>query len=107
MLEIGWLTLEHAGVPAAAVRGTRTGVYVGALWHDYQSTRKERVPTTQHTAVGNALDIIAARISYFLGLRGPSMVVETGRSSGLVALDLPRARCAPAIWTAPSSAAST
>ncbi|MGX1405216.1 SDR family NAD(P)-dependent oxidoreductase [Streptomyces ambofaciens] len=89
MLEIGWLTLEHAGVPAAAVRGTRTGVYVGALWHDYQSTRKERgVPTTQHTAVGNALDIIAARISYFLGLRGPSMVVETGCSSGLVALDL-------------------
>ncbi|MGC9440836.1 SDR family NAD(P)-dependent oxidoreductase [Streptomyces sp. WG5] len=89
MLEIGWLTLEHAGVPAAAVRGSRTGVYVGALWHDYQTNRKERgVPTTQHTAVGSALDIIAARISYFLGLRGPSMVVETGCSSGLVALDL-------------------
>ncbi|MFF3329611.1 SDR family NAD(P)-dependent oxidoreductase [Streptomyces sp. NPDC002888] len=89
MLEIGWLTLEHAGIRAASVRGSRTGVYVGALWHDYQSTRKERgVPTTQHTAVGNALDIIAARISYFLGLRGPSLVVETGCSSGLVALDL-------------------
>lgn len=89
MLETGWLTLEHAGIPAAAVRGSRTGVYVGALWHDYQTARKERgVPTTQHTAVGSALDVIAARVSYFLGLRGPSLVVETGCSSGLVALDL-------------------
>ncbi|MEU7068814.1 type I polyketide synthase [Streptomyces narbonensis] len=89
MLEVGWQTLEDAGIPASKVRGTRTGVYVGALWHDYELARKERgVLTTQHTAVGNGLDIIAARLSYFLGLRGPSLVVETGCSSGLVALDL-------------------
>ncbi|WEH39055.1 type I polyketide synthase [Streptomyces sp. AM 2-1-1] len=89
MLEIGWQTLEHAGIPAAAVRDSRTGVYIGALWQDYMLSRKERgVPTTQHTAVGGALDIVAARLSYFFGLRGPSLVVETGCSSGLVALDL-------------------
>ncbi|MEU9360174.1 type I polyketide synthase [Streptomyces sp. NPDC048301] len=89
MLEVGWQTLEDAGIPAATVRGTRTGVYVGALWHDYELARKERgVQTTQHTAVGNGLDIVASRLSYFLGLRGPSLVVETGCSSALVALDL-------------------
>ncbi|MFF8834847.1 SDR family NAD(P)-dependent oxidoreductase [Streptomyces sp. NPDC015130] len=89
MLEVGWQTLEDAGIPAAKVRGTRTGVYVGALWHDYEIARKERgVQTTQHSAVGNGLDIVAARLSYFLGLNGPSLVVQTGCSSGLVALDL-------------------
>ncbi|MFI9744154.1 SDR family NAD(P)-dependent oxidoreductase [Streptomyces sp. NPDC052494] len=89
MLEVGWQTLEDAGIPASTVRGTRTGVYVGALWHDYELARKERgVQTTQHSAVGNGLDIVAARLSYFLGLSGPSLVVQTGCSSGLVALDL-------------------
>ncbi|WP_405853292.1 type I polyketide synthase [Streptomyces sp. NBC_00090] len=89
MLEVGWQTLEDAGIPASRVRGTRTGVYVGALWHDYELARKERgVQTTQHSAVGNGLDIVASRLSYFLGLRGPSLVVQTGCSSALVALDL-------------------
>ncbi|MDT0378445.1 type I polyketide synthase [Streptomyces sp. DSM 42041] len=89
MLETGWSALENAGVPAESVRGSRTGVYVGALWHDYALARKERgVATTQHTAVGNALDVIASRLSYSLGLRGPSLVVETGCSSGLVGVHL-------------------
>ncbi|HWU85906.1 MAG TPA: type I polyketide synthase, partial [Kofleriaceae bacterium] len=75
--------------PAAAVRGSRTGVYVGAAWHDYEILRKQRgALATQHSAVGNALDVIAARVSYFLELHGPSLVVETGCSSSLVALHL-------------------
>ncbi|MDV5145207.1 polyketide synthase [Streptomyces sp. SBC-4] len=108
MLEVGWQTLEDAGIPASTVRGTRTGVYVGALWHDYELARKERgVQTTQHSAVGNGLDIVAARLSYFLGLNGPSLVVQTGCSSASSPWTSPSAPCAPATSTAPSSAAST
>jgi phthiocerol/phenolphthiocerol synthesis type-I polyketide synthase C len=89
MLEVAWQALEDAGQPAASLRGTRTGVYVGASWHDYEILRKERgAAATQHSAVGNALDVIAARVSYFLGTTGPSLVVETGCSSSLVALHL-------------------
>ncbi|HEX6969189.1 MAG TPA: type I polyketide synthase [Micromonosporaceae bacterium] len=89
MLEIAWRALEDAGKPAAALRGTRTGVYVGASWHDYEILRKDRgAGATPHSAVGNALDVIAARVSYFLKLTGPSLVVETGCSSSLVALHL-------------------
>ncbi|WP_406069065.1 SDR family NAD(P)-dependent oxidoreductase [Micromonospora sp. NBC_01638] len=89
MLEVAWRALEDAGQPAAALRGTRTGVYVGASWHDYEILRKERgAGATQHSTVGNALDVIAARVSYFLGATGPSLVVETGCSSSLVALHL-------------------
>jgi phthiocerol/phenolphthiocerol synthesis type-I polyketide synthase C len=86
-LEAAWRALEDAGIPAASLAGTRTGVYVGASWHDYELLRKDRgASTTQHSAVGNALDMVAARVSYFLKLNGPSLVVETGCSSALVAL---------------------
>ncbi|MFF3822677.1 SDR family NAD(P)-dependent oxidoreductase [Streptomyces griseus] len=89
MLEVGWRALEDAGQPAAGLAGTRTGVYVGASWHDYEILRETRgARPTPHSLVGNALDVIAARLSYFLKLRGPSMTVETGCSSSLVALHL-------------------
>ncbi len=89
MLEASWRALEDAGQQAAKLSATRTGVYVGASWHDYEIVRKERgAGATQHSAVGNALDVAAARVSYFLKLRGPSLTVETGCSSGLVALHL-------------------
>ncbi len=89
MLEASWRALEDAGQQAAKLSASRTGVYVGASWHDYEIVRKERgAGATQHSAVGNALDVAAARVSYFLKLRGPSLTVETGCSSGLVALHL-------------------
>ncbi|WP_228000225.1 type I polyketide synthase [Nocardia australiensis] len=89
MLETAWRALEDAGIPGHTLRGTRTGVYIGASWHDYETLRKQRgIAATQHSLVGTALDVIAARLSYRLGLTGPSLVVETGCSSALVALDL-------------------
>ncbi|MFC5662552.1 SDR family NAD(P)-dependent oxidoreductase [Kitasatospora misakiensis] len=89
MLEAAWRALEDAGTPARALAGSRTGVFVGAGWHDYEHVgRKSGSGVTQHTAPGYALDMIAARVSYFLGLTGPSLVVETGCSSALVAAHL-------------------
>ncbi|TRD17802.1 type I polyketide synthase [Palleronia caenipelagi] len=89
MLEASWTALEDAGIRPDTLRGSRTGVYVGASWHDYEILRKDRgLNASQHTAVGNALDVIAARLSYFYGLKGPSLTVETGCSSAMVALHL-------------------
>lgn len=89
ILEVSWRALEDAGQRASALAGSRTGVYVGASWHDYELLRKEQgAATTQHSLVGNALDVIASRVSYVLGLTGPSLVVESGCSSSLVALHL-------------------
>ncbi|MFC8449582.1 SDR family NAD(P)-dependent oxidoreductase [Kitasatospora sp. NPDC057223] len=89
LLKAGWRALEDAGQPAAALAGSRTGVYVGASWHDYELLRMGRgARPTPHSLYGNALDVVAARLSYFFKLRGPSMAVETGCSSSLVALHL-------------------
>jgi phthiocerol/phenolphthiocerol synthesis type-I polyketide synthase C len=88
LLETTWRALEDAGQPAAGLHRSRCGVYVGASWHDYDLLRKETAtPATQYSAVGTALDILASRISYFLKTTGPSLTLETGCSSALVALD--------------------
>lgn len=89
VLETGFRTLEDAGTRVEDMRGTRTGVYVGALWHDYELLRKDNGGgATQRSAVGQAIDVISARLSYFLGAGGPSLTVATGCSSSLVALHL-------------------
>ncbi|MFB7915569.1 SDR family NAD(P)-dependent oxidoreductase [Streptomyces sp. NPDC056061] len=87
MLETVWRALEDAGAVAGTLRGSRTGVYVGGLWHDYELLRKDAgAGATQHSIVGNSLDIVSSRISYVLGLTGPSLTVESSCSSSLVAL---------------------
>ncbi|WP_326595163.1 type I polyketide synthase [Streptomyces sp. NBC_01803] len=89
LLEVGWRALEDAGQRAADLVGTRTGVYVASVWHDYELLRKARgARHTSHTLVGSGRDILATRLSYFLKLRGPSMAIDTGCSSALVGLDL-------------------
>jgi phthiocerol/phenolphthiocerol synthesis type-I polyketide synthase C len=89
ILETSWQALEDAGTRARSLTGSRTGVYIGATWRDYETLRRERgAGATRYSSVGNAVDVIAARVSYFLGLTGPSLTVETGCSSSLVALHL-------------------
>ncbi|MEU5425338.1 type I polyketide synthase [Streptomyces olivoreticuli] len=89
-LELGWEVLEDAGVLPAAVRGSDTGVFVGVTADDYSALDRRRGPEAvgHHTLAGLNRGVIANRISHFLGLRGPSLVVDTGQSSSLVAVHL-------------------
>ncbi|WP_437692902.1 SDR family NAD(P)-dependent oxidoreductase [Sorangium sp. So ce176] len=88
-LELSWEALEDAGILPASLRDTRTSVFFGAMWMDYS-----RVPgavpeqIAQHTATGQDLSIVPARVSYTLGLLGPSVAVNTACSSSLVAVHL-------------------
>ncbi|XVS67487.1 SDR family NAD(P)-dependent oxidoreductase [Actinosynnema sp. CA-299493] len=71
--------------PDSTDAGSGVGVYLGAIWDDYSRLAGE---ITQHTATGGSRGMIANRVSYLLGLDGPSMVVDTGQSSSLVAVHL-------------------
>ncbi|MFI6495055.1 beta-ketoacyl synthase N-terminal-like domain-containing protein, partial [Streptomyces sp. NPDC050564] len=88
MLELSWEALEDARVVPDELRGTRTGVFVGAIADDY-ARLMQRAGTdgiTQHTVTGTHRGIIANRVSYFLDLHGPSLTVDTAQSSALVAV---------------------
>ncbi len=90
MLELSWEAIENAGVLPTQLNGSQTGVFVGAISSDYgdllQSSGHEAV--TRHTLTGLHKSIIANRVSYTLGLCGPSLTVDTGQSSSLVAVHL-------------------
>ncbi|HET9959097.1 MAG TPA: beta-ketoacyl synthase N-terminal-like domain-containing protein, partial [Polyangiaceae bacterium] len=89
MLEVCWEALERAGLRPSSLRESRTGVFLGAIWADYARLAGARLEGLElHSATGQALNLIANRISYAFGLRGPSLVVDTACSSSLVALHL-------------------
>ncbi|XXX76161.1 amino acid adenylation domain-containing protein [Sorangium sp. So ce134] len=91
MLELAWEALEDAGIPPRSLKDSQTGVFVGAMWHDYACVTADSPDAiTPHTATGQDLSIIPARISYTLGLRGPSVALNTACSSALVAVHYAR-----------------
>lgn len=89
LVEVAWEAFEHAGIAPAALRGTRTGVFVGVCAPEYASlTATDSSDLSVWTATGAALSIVANRVSYLLDLRGPSLSVDTACSSSLVATHL-------------------
>lgn len=91
LLEVSWEALENAGLSPSRMQGSETGVFVGIGNYDYsQLQAKEGNPDNagSYSGTGNALSVAAGRLSYVLGLQGPSMAVDTACSSSLVALHL-------------------
>jgi len=88
-LELAWEALEDAGVPPRSLAHRRVGVYMGAVWRDYgELAASAPEGLSLHSGPGQALDVIANRISFALGLMGPSLTVDTACSSSLAAIHL-------------------
>ncbi|MBA8826063.1 acyl transferase domain-containing protein [Saccharopolyspora lacisalsi] len=89
LLETAWEALENAGVRPRDLGGSPTGLFMGLSGQDYMMrTPHSELFTNPYAMTGNARSMAAGRISYLLGLRGPSVVLDSACSSGLVATHL-------------------
>ena len=88
MLETAWEGLERAGYAPAALRGSRTGVFVGVAANEYAHLlSSESIDKIEpYFITGNALNAISGRVAFALGLEGPAVAVDTACSSALVAV---------------------
>jgi acyl transferase domain-containing protein len=91
LLEVSWEALETANQAPERLLNSLTGVFVGICSNDYNKMIWETGGAAQvdaFCATGNALSVAAGRLSYILGLKGPSLAVDTACSSSLVAVHL-------------------
>ncbi len=91
LLETVWDALEHGGQSPDRLKGTRTGVFVGAHSHslDYCTLQYAHLDQLDmFSGTGTAHNFLSGRLSYLLDLHGPSLTVDTACSSSLVATHL-------------------
>ncbi|HML51597.1 MAG TPA: SDR family NAD(P)-dependent oxidoreductase [Propionicimonas sp.] len=85
LLETAYHALQDSGVRASSLAGSRAGVFVG-IDHVEEHKYKRLASDDPLVVTGTWPGILASRLSYLWDLRGPSMVIDTACSSGLVAV---------------------
>ncbi|MCG8920264.1 SDR family NAD(P)-dependent oxidoreductase, partial [Actinokineospora sp. PR83] len=89
LLEHAWTAVERAGIDPRSLRGTRTGVFAGVMYHDYAVRLHGAADDVAgYVGTGSAASVVSGRVAYAMGLQGPTLTVDTACSSSLVALHL-------------------
>ncbi|OEV02418.1 hypothetical protein AN218_33375, partial [Streptomyces nanshensis] len=90
LLEVSWEAVENAGIDPRSLHESQVGVFAGSNIQDYSHVLAEapREASEGFLVTGTTGAVVSGRISYALGLRGPSETVDTACSSSLVALHL-------------------
>jgi acyl transferase domain-containing protein len=87
LLQAAWHALEDAGLRARSLRGSRVGIFVGAMTNDWAHIYLgDANALSSQTVTGNGFALLANRISYLLDLKGPSLTLDSACSSSLLAV---------------------
>lgn len=88
MLETCWEGFERAGYTIEQLRGSQTGVYIGVCNISAHSTAPALENLDGYDVTGSAGGTMSGRVSYALGLEGPTLTIDTACSSSLVTTHL-------------------
>ncbi|MDI1491446.1 MAG: putative PKS/NRPS-like protein biosynthetic cluster [Ramalina farinacea] len=89
LLECAFEAAENAGLTLSDLRGSNAGVFTGAVESEYGVATMEDMPTaSKYMALGLAQTMFANRLSYSLGLTGPSVTLDAACASSSYALHL-------------------
>ncbi|WP_372352224.1 type I polyketide synthase [Streptomyces sp. KL116D] len=88
ILEVTWEAMENAGIDPRALRGSATGVFLGAAYQGYGHGVELPGAARAICCTGGSPAVTSSRVAYVLGLEGPALTVDTACSSSLVALHL-------------------
>ncbi|QCE33404.1 SDR family NAD(P)-dependent oxidoreductase [Acetobacteraceae bacterium] len=90
ILLAAWRAIEDAKLAPRQIKGTKTGVYVGAFLDDflvYAGRSEMRVQIQDHyAAVCSTAGMVSARLGHVFNLLGPAMSVDTACSSSMTAI---------------------
>lgn len=78
ILQEGWKAIEDAGYDPKSLSNKNVGIYIGAEPSNY----------VYKSFTGASDAIVSSRLSYYLNLKGPSMVINTACSSSAVAIHI-------------------
>ncbi|MEM7269867.1 MAG: type I polyketide synthase, partial [Pseudomonadota bacterium] len=91
VMEVSWETLEHAGIAPSALKGGKTGVFVGQYWDDYSSQRifaTNNREIDRYAQLSALRGLTAGRICHILDSHGPAIQLDTACSSSSLAVHL-------------------
>ncbi|KAM3441686.1 hypothetical protein MY4824_001464 [Beauveria thailandica] len=89
LLEVSYESIENAGIQMESLVNSDTACYVGCMTNDYEILSTHDMQDMGYSAAtGISKAMTANRVSWFFGLRGPSLTLDTACSSSLYALHL-------------------
>ncbi|XP_032662832.1 fatty acid synthase-like [Odontomachus brunneus] len=88
LMEHAYEAVIDAGINPKQLRGTRTGVFMGACFSESEKTWfYEKLQVNGFGITGCSRAMMANRVSYWLGVTGPSYTLDSACSSSLYAME--------------------